>query len=617
METFPSLLLNLAKSDPKRVFIRSKKFGVWGATTRGEALDSISIMAQALEGRGLKAGDRFGVFGPNSDQMYLGYLAAQSLGAIPVPISNSAYGESLREVIDGAGVTKVLAMEQQHVDALLECGQQSVQEIIYISARGLANYDQPELVWLDTAIEGISPDAAKLQGWINQRNPGDTAVIVMSSGTTAAAQMVELSHRAVISTAQAVASRCNVTSSDELMAYLPLGFSNDFLFSYSLALVTGCSMNCPEGDDTVLGNLQEIGPTILFGPAYVYKYIYAHAANRVESLADLSARTFRWALRSAMKVAETWARGDKPSLLAMLKRYLGLILIFRPYLNVYGLSRIRIALSGGTGVPAEVMKFYQAIGVDLRETYGLVEGSGCLTMQGPKDWVDDCMGQPLDGVQLELRDGEVWFRSPGQMKGVYNAPDATAEQTVDGWTRTYDAGVVDDVGRLHLRGRTQRMTQFDGTDFSADFMESLLKSSKYIRQAAVFGQNRDYPVAIIAIDGNIARTWADRNNLRYTGYSELSAHEEVQSMVRDQLQEINQRVADNPNLPASPVKRFALLNRAFMASQGEVTETRKVRWDVFAKRHTGLLEALYGGATEYNYTDPADGHSYTLQLGDV
>ena len=617
MDTFPSLLLNLAKSDPRQVFVRSKKYGVWSVTTRGEALDRVAVLAQALERRNLKAGERFGVFGPNSDQMYLAYLAVQSLGAIPVPISHSAYGESLKEIIDGAGVTMVLALEQQHVDALLECGQQSVREIIYISDRGLANYNQPELVWLDTIVEGINPDRAKLEVWINQRDASDAAVLATNSGVVHAAQLIELSHSALINTARAIGERCKVKTSDELMAYLPLGFSSDFLFSYSLALVSGCRMNCPEGDDTILGNLQEIGPTILFGPAYVYKYIYSHAANRVESLTDFGARTYQWSMRRAMAVAEAWARGEKPSGFVLLLRYLALLITFRPYLNVYGLNRLRLALSGGTGMPAAVMKFYHAIGVDLRETYGMVESSGCLTIQGPKDWVDDCMGQPLDGVQLELRDGEVWFRGPGQLTGIYGDPETSAERTVDGWTRTYDVGMVDDEGRLHLRGRTQRMTQFDGADFSADYMESLLKSSKYIRQVAVFGQDREYPVAIIAVDGNITRTWADRNNLRYTGYAELSAHEEVKKMVCNQLQEINQSVAENPNVPARPVKRFALLNRAFMASQGEVTETRKVRWNTFAELHTGLLDALYSGATEYTYTDSSDGRSYTLQLGDV
>ncbi len=617
METFLSLLLDLAKSDPGRPFIRAKKQGVWHVTSRLQALERASTLAQALEKRGVNAGDRIGVFGPNSDQMYLAYLAVQSLGAIPVPISNNAYGESLRMVVDGTGMNRVLTMGQQHVDALLECGQQSVRETIYVSARGMDTYDQPDLAWADQVMEGISPDIGKLEEWANLRNPDETAVLCMSSGAADVPQMIELSHSALIKTAQAIASRGKVTAKDELMAYLPLGFSSDFLFSFSLALASGACMNCPESDDTVLGNIQEIGPTVLFGPSYVYKYIYAHAANRVESETDFGGRAFHWAMRKVMAVAESWAEKKRPSLWAMLLRFLALGTIFKPYLNVYGFTRLRLALSGGTPVPFAVMKFFHAIGVDLRETYGLAEGSCCLTIQGRRDWVHGAVGQSLDGVELDLRNNEIWFRGPGQMKGIYNDPETTAAQTVDGWTRTYDAGVLDDAGRLHLRGRTKRMGEVDGAVFSADYMEALLKSSEYIRQAAVFGHGREYPVAVIAVDGNITRTWADRNNLRYTGFADLSAHPEVKAMVRSSLQEINDTVQSNPGMAAAPVRRFALLNRSFMASEGEVTETRKVRWNEFAERHAGLLDALYGGATEYTYTDHADGRSYTLLLGDV
>ena len=621
MDTFPTLLLEQARRSPDAPAIRTKKLGVWQVTTWAEARDRVAVLAGGLQARGVGAGVKFGVFGPNSTELYLTYLAAQSLGAVPVPIGTNTYGPELLRLIDAAEVEAVLASEQQHVDALLECGQDRVRQIIYIDPRGMAGYRQQGLAALDAVLDGAAP--AELEPLAGQRDPDDTAAIVLTSGSTRWERPVELTHAALIATATRVARRGGLVAGDELMAYLPLSVPSDLLFSFSLALVTGCRMNCPESDDTVLQNMQEIGPTVLYAPSYVYKYIFSNASNRIESATDWDAMIYKSALRSVMKVAAHRAGGDRSSLLDHLRFWFARATTFGPFCNVYGLSRLRLALSGGDALSPEVFRFFRAIGIDLRELYGLAEGCACVTMQSAEDWNSDSVGQPLDDTELRIENGEIWFRGPGRMKGFYGDPQATAGSLQDDWVRTHDAGRLDDQGRLHVfgqmprRGRLKRGGEFIPSVFMPNVIESELRSSAHIKQAYVHGDGHEHLVALLTIDGDTARTWADRRNLRYTGYQDLSMHPEVQELVREQVQRVNEKLAGRPDFEGIEIRRFALFHREFQTSAGEVTATRKLRAYAIQEQYQGLLDALYSDALEYTYTDPSDGLEYTQPLGNV
>ena len=618
MDTFLALLLEQARKNPDHPALRTKRLGIWDTTTWGQACDQVSVLAQMLSQQGVGAGTPFGVFGPNRTEMYLTYLAVHSLGGIVVPIDSNLFGEDLRRQVHNSDVEHILSFEQQHVDALLECGQTCVKRIFYINRRGMEYYAQPELMSLPESLEGIEASTAFLEQMEGQRDPGETATILLTSGTGRSERPVELSHSALISTARSIARRETITKKDSLLAYLPLSVSSDFLFFFSLSMVTGCTMNCPESDDTVLENMQEIGPTILFGPPYVYKYIYTHASNRIESARSFDTKIYKAALQAVMTVASHRAEGGKATFADWLRFMFARITTFSPFCNIYGLSRLRLALTGGDAISPEVFNFFRAIGIDLRETYGQVEGCACVTLQSSEDWNSDSVGQPLDDTEVRIEDGEIWFRGPGQMKGIYKNPEATADSIKDGWVRTHDAGHLDGQGRLHVHGQIARTGKLgDGGAFAPDMLETLLRSFEYIKQAIVVGEDQDYPVTIVTVDGTITRTWADRRSLRYTGYADLSAHASVQELVREYIQTVNERLAEDPETSGMQLRRFAVLNREFMASAGEVTPTRKVRCHEVEEKHRGLIDALYSDALEYTYTDPVDEESYTVPLGNV
>ena len=620
MDTFPSLLLEHARQHSKRPAMRHKRMGVWEVSTWESLCDRVATLAHGLQQRGVGPGTKFGVFGPNSTDLYAAYLAVQSLGGIPVPISSTLYGKSLSQLLESTDVDYVLAHEQQEVDALLECDQGKVREIIYINPRGMQNYSQSSLVSLKTVCneQATQAGAEFLESQIASRGSDDTAFIIMTSGSSRPERPVELTHSSLIHTARCVTTREKIGSQDELMAYLPISVGGDVLFSFGMTLVSGCSMNCPESDETALLDMQEIGPTVLYAPSYVYKFIVTDASNRIESAEALDNYLYKAALRAMDRVARHWAAGKTGSILDWLRFYFARATTFAPFCNVYGLSRLRLAMSGGDALSREVYWFFRTIGVDLRETYGLVEGSMCVTLSSHEDWNSDSAGVALDDTEIRIQDGEIWFRGPGEMKGYYNDPAATRECIVDGWMHTHDAGFLDEKGRLHVRGQLNRTgTLKNGTQMLPDVVENELRSNSYIKQAIVVGNDRDYLVAVLAIDGDITRTWADRRTLRYAGFADLSTHESVREMVREHVQQVNATLQSKEEFAGMEIRRFALLHREFSVAAGEVTISRKLRGHEVERIHQGLIDALYTDALEYTYTDPMDDQSYVLPLGNV
>lgn len=617
MTTFPSLLLKQAQRIPNEPAIRSKGYGIWRVTTWKEAEEKTARLAGALQHLGVSKGDRVGVFWPNSTEAYLAYLAAQSLGAIPVPIGSNTYGEELKDLLQSVEVSYALAEGQQQVDALLECGQTCVRQILYADNRGMGEYRQSGLHLLSKLLdEAASLDLATLADGIQEQ---DTAMIVSSSGTHKTERAIELSHASLIRTAQSLAERGSIRDRDELMAYLPLSVVSDVLFSFALCLTSGCRLNCPESEDTVLQNMQEIGPTVLYAPSYVYKYIFANASNRIESATDFDAAVYKFSLRSVMKVARHRRDGASYNMVDRLRFWFARATTFGPFCNVYGLSKLRLAISGGEPIPPDVFQFFRAIGIDLRETYGLAEGCGCVTIQDREDYNSDSVGRPLGDTEIRIEEGEIWFRGPGCMTGVYGQPELSEEYLKDGWVRTHDIGHLDSEGRLHVEGQVSRQQALgDGTTSMPNLSESELCSSEHVKFAYVHGdEEHDHLVAVMAINGVITRTWADRRSLRYVGYSDLATHPEVRELMREQVVRANERLAGSPNFPAAGIRRFALMNREFMASAGEVTATRKLRSYVVRQKYQGLIDALFTHQTEYTLTDSVDGREYVVPLENV
>jgi long-chain acyl-CoA synthetase len=390
--------------------------------------------------------------------------------------------------------------------------------------------------------------------------------------------------------------------SDEVLSYLPMAWVGDHLFSYAQALVAGFCVNCPESSETVMTDLREIGPTYYFAPPRVFENLLTQVMIRMDDAAAPKRRLFHAfmdvAKRCGAKIMD--GRAADVALSDRLLYALGTLLVYGPLRNVLGMSRIRVAYTGGAAIGPDLFEFYRSIGINLKQLYGQTETAAYVCKQPSGNVKLDSVGTPLPGVEIRIADnGEIQVKTPSMLKEYYKRPDATAESiTPDGWFMTGDAGFFDAEGQLKIIDRAKDVGKLaDGTLFAPQYIENKLKFFPHVKEAVAFGQGRDQVCVFINIDLVSVGNWAEKRGLAYTGYVDLSQKPEVYALVQECVEKVNRDLAADPHLSGSQIRRFLVLPKELDADDGELTRTRKVRRNFIADRYGVLVEALFDGRT--------------------
>jgi long-chain acyl-CoA synthetase len=606
--TFPRLLLDHAEKRPRAAALREKEYGIWQTTSWAQLAARVAELAAGLADAGLQRGQHLVVVGENRPRLYASMLAAQVLGAIPVPLYQDAVAAELVFPINNAEVAFAIVEDQEQVDKLLELRADCPQlaHIWYDDARGLRRYQEPGLASLDDLVAAGRSSVARHPGRFEQQvqavQPHDVAALFFTSGTTGHPKGVVHTHFTLIDRALAGARFDRLGCDEDVLAYLPPAWIGQNIFSYSQWLACGYVVNCPESASTVTIDLKEIGPTYYFAPPRVFEGLLTSVMIRME---DASAGK-RWLFGRFMDVARRVgpARMDGKPLRAAdrLLYALGDLLVYGPLRNTLGLSRVRVAYTAGEAIGPDLFAFYRAIGVNLKQLYGSTETAVFVCLQPDNEARADTVGVPIDGVELQvLASGEILVRSPGLLKGYYKNPQATAEVlTADGWYRTGDAGFVDAGGHLKIIDRAKDVGRLmgganDGAMFAPKYVENKLKFFPFIKEAVAFGDRRETVCAFVNIDFEAVGNWAERRHLPYAGYADLAARPEVLALVRDCVEKVNADLAQDERLAGSQIRRFLVLHKELDADDGELTRTRKVRRGAIAEKYGVLVDALYSG----------------------
>jgi long-chain acyl-CoA synthetase len=404
---------------------------------------------------------------------------------------------------------------------------------------------------------------------------------------------------------------------EETIAYLPLAWVGDHLFSYAQHYVAGYCVNCPEAGETVVEDRREIGTTYAFAPPRVYENLLTLTMVRMEDASPLKRRMFHFFINHARKWGEKILDKEPVPLMARLIYQLGEVLVYGPLKNRFGLSRIRVGYTAGEAIGPEIFRFYRALGLNLKQLYGQTEASVYITAQPDGEIYADTVGKPNIGVDVKIADnGEVLFKSPGVFQGYYKDPEKTAEtKTPDGWVRTGDAGFFDPkTGHLKIIDRAKDVGRLrDGSLFAPKYIENKLKFYPNIREAVAIGDGRDDVTVMLNIDLVAVGSWAERNNVVYGSYQELAGHPKVYEMLAQHVDEVNKSLSGEPMMAASQIKRFLVLHKELDADDGELTRTMKIRRGLIADRYGALVKALYDGSkaadvvTEMTFEDGRKG----------
>ena len=603
-DTFPKLARVNAERIPRKVAIREKDYGIWQSYTWAEYLEQARLIALGLASLGFDRGDKTAIVGDNRPQLYWSVLATQALGGVPVPLYQDSIEKEMQYVIDHAEAKFAIVEDQEQVDKLLNLKAQCprLEYIIYDDPRGLRTYTEPFLLSLERLQEmgrKFAQDSPTyFEDQVAKGRADDIAIICYTSGTTGSPKGVVLSHRNLILTARNAATREGLRSDEEVLAYQPMAWVGDHFFSYSQSIVLGFTVNCPESAGTVLHDLKEVGPTYFFAVPRIWENLLTTVMIRIEDAAWVKRAMVHFFLRLAQRIERQRLNRRPVPLWPRLLYPLGRLLVYGPLKDNLGVRRIRTAYTAGEAIGPEIFVFFRSLGINLKQVYGMTESSAVISIQRDGDVRLDTVGAPLPGVEIRISEnGEVLFRSPGVFQGYYKNPDATRETLEEGWVHTGDAGFIDHDGHLRIIDRAKDVSRLgDGTVFAPKYIENKLKFSPYIKEAVCVGQDRPYVTAMINVDLMAVGNWAERRNIPYTSYTDLSQKAEVHDLIGLEVVRVNRSLSEEELLRGAQIRKYLILHKELDPDDQEMTRTRKVRRRFIAEKYAPLIEALYSDA---------------------
>ncbi|MDF3382166.1 MULTISPECIES: AMP-binding protein [Sulfitobacter] len=633
-QSVPALLHRNASEFANAPAYREKEYGIWQSWTWSQTRDEVEALALGFLELGLNEGDFVAIIGRNRPYLYWAMMAAQMAGAVPVPLYQDANAEEMAYVMGHCGARLAVVGDQEQVDKIIEVQDQlpDFERMIYLDPRGLRKYDHSKLDQY-TAVQEMGranreKHIAELEARQAKLDYDSTGVMLYTSGTTGKPKGVVLSNRNVIETAKSSSEFDDLKRNDEILAYLPMAWVGDFIFSVGQALWTGFCTNCPESADTMHVDLREIGPTYYFAPPRVFETQLTSVMIRMEDASRFKKWLFDTFMAHARKVGPAILDGKKVSAWDRAKYALGELMIYGPLKNTLGFSRVRVGYTAGEAIGPEIFDFYRSLGINLKQLYGQTEATVFITAQPDGEVRSDTVGVTCPGVELKIADnGEVFYRSPGVFVEYYKNPESTADtKDPEGWVATGDAGFIEESsGHLRIIDRAKDVGQMaDGSLFAPKYVENKLKFFPNILEAVVFGNQRTECTAFINIDLTAVGNWAERNNIGYASYQELARHPQVMDTIQSHVEEVNRSVAEDEMLSGCQVHRFVVLHKELDADDGELTRTRKVRRKIIEEKYADIITALYDGSdkvsteTEVTYEDGRKGSiKATLEIRDA
>lgn len=612
---------------------REKEFGIWQSWTWSEVAKLTREIALGLLVLGVKPGDHIAVIGRNRPKLYWSMVATQMAGAIPVPVYQDAVADEMAYVLNHCGAKFAIVGDQEQVDKILKAQQQlpNLGKIVYFDPRGMRNYDHRQIHSLEQIQQwGQTVDSDSKQE-LDQRmaklNADSTCVILYTSGTTGNPKGVVLSNRNIIEASKTSSEFDRLDETDSVLAYLPMAWVGDFIFSIGQAYWSGFCVNCPESSLTMISDLREIGPTYYFAPPRIFETMLTQVMIRMEDAGHVKKKLFDYFIQHARKCGPKIMANEPTSFGDRVLHRIGDVLVYGPLRNTLGLSRIRIGYTAGEAIGPEIFDFFRSIGVNLKQLYGQTEASVFITQQPDEEVRADTVGIPTPGVEIKTgNNGEVYFRSPGAFVEYYQNPQATIEtKDQEGWVATGDAGFIDSNGHLKIIDRAKDVGKLnDGSMFAPKYVENKLKFHSNILEAVVFGVDREFCSAILNIDLTAVGNWAERNNIAYASYQELAANPQVYDIMLERISETNKNLAQDQQLSNCQIKRFLILHKELDADDGELTRTRKVRRRIIQEKYADIITAIYSGKdsvhiqTEVTYEDGRKGSiAATLEIRNV
>jgi long-chain acyl-CoA synthetase len=596
LRTLPGRLVLWAHDRPDAVALRVKEFGRWEEITWRGYLDRVRAVAAALRDLGVHPGDHVAIHSDNRPEWMYVDLAAQGIGCRSVGIYQTNPPSDVAYILNHSQSVLHFAEDQEQVDKALEIADETptVRHVIAFDPRGTHRVGDPRyLTWADVLERGTSL-LAEDPDWFFQKvlelDPASPSMVVYTSGTTGTPKGAMLSSRNALAS-EGVAEAFGYNSGDLILSYLPLCHVAEKIFSLFAPMMSGGVVHFGESIETVRQDLREVSPTIFLGVPRIWEKIHAGANLRIKDASWLKRTLFAWCVERGRRIAPRREEGTT-TLWDRLVWGVCDLLVFRALQEQLGLRRCRVPVSGAAPIAPEILQWFHAVGIPVREGYGQTECAGVSHTNYPGANRLGSVGRPLPGCEQRIaEDGEVLVRGDAVFVGYLHNPEATAA-TIDteGWLHTGDIGTIDDDGYLWITGRKKELIiTAGGKNISPEKVENALKTSPYINEVVAVGDARKFISALVQIEYDVVADWATRQQIQYTSFSDLAGKPEVVKLLDREILRCNEllpRVAQ--------VRAFRTLPKELSEDDGELTATRKVRRRNVLASYESLVAEIYG-----------------------
>jgi long-chain acyl-CoA synthetase len=598
-ETFPAAFRRRCQVSADRVALREKRLGIWREHTWAEYYGHARAFGLGLVALGLEKGDRVAIHSEDRPEWLFSEIGAICVGATSLGIYPTSPPSEVEYLLAHSGARFLVAEDQEQVDKALAVADRcpALERVICIDPRGLRGYHDRRLLPYEEVErlgrELAEADPERFERLIDERGVEEIPMLVYTSGTTGPPKGAMLSGASLAYALQVAAQTWNASEDDRILSYLPLCHVAEKLFSIHIPIATGASANFAESVDTVPRNLREVKPTIFLGVPRIWEKLAAGVAIRERDADPLKRATFRVGLALGRRLAKVWIRerGRYPFPWNLV--YLvGWLLFFGPLQEKLGLSRCHTPVSGAAPIAPEVLRFFHAIGIHIREAWGMTENAATGIITPADDVCIGTVGRATMGAQVRIADdGEILFRSPCVFDGYYKDPEASARAIdAEGWLHTGDVGVLDEHGHVRITDRKKDLIiTSGGKNIAPSEIENKLKASPYIREACVIGDRRAFLVALVGVERDTVADWAQRQRITFTTYRDLTEKPQVVELVADEVRRVNRELSS-----PEQVSKFRLLPKELDHEGGDLTATQKVKRQSIEESFRELIDEMYG-----------------------
>ncbi|NWG17212.1 MAG: AMP-binding protein [Chloroflexi bacterium] len=617
MDTLPKVFLRSVAKYGERIAMRKKRYGIWQEYTWQECYRHVHDFCLGLVSLGLQRGEKVAIIGENDPEFYWAEIAVHAGGGTTTAIFTDASPQELGYIVSNSDAVFLLAHDQEQCDKALELREKmpNIRKVIYWEARGLWSYEDPWLMSFE-AVEQLGQQyAAQHPGVFEQlvaEGKGeDFAIYSYTSGTTSLPKGAMIRHRNLLHANWNIEDIAPRYPTDNYVSFSPLAWITEQSLGLTAHLLYGFQVNFPEGPDTVQNDIREIAPSTLLFPSRIWEGMARTMQVRINDSSWLNRLMYRLFLPVAYRIIDLEDERRPVPLHLRLLRLVGEFAVLGPLRDKIGMTRARDAITSGAALSPDILRFFRAVGVELKSLYGSTEMQ-VATMHYPRAVKLATVGVPAPGVEVKIaEDNEIRVRSRAVFGGYYGDDKKTAESfDEDGFFRTGDAGYVDPDGHLIYLDRVSDMIQLaNGESFSPQYIEGRLKFSPYIQDVmAVGGFDMHFVTAIININFESVARWAEKNRISFTTFVDLSQKPQVYDLIKKEVERVNETLP-----PAARIKKFVILHKTFDADEAELTRTRKLRRRALEQKYGQMLDAMYGNqdavlvSAEVKYRDGRTG----------